>query len=148
LSSHYLSIKFDCRQQTFMLWYLLTYIILLLFQAKQYPHKLFVQKQNNHRGIKIKSAKELDFNSSGTFIQEYIDNPLLIDGYKFDIGVYTIITSIDPLRVYIYNGDILFRYALCFSLFLFWLHIYYIYIFYWSNKTNSAAMAISYNLVW
>lgn len=71
---------------------------------------MFVQKQNNHRGIKIKSLKELDFNSSGSFIQEYIDNPLLIDGYKFDIGVYTIITSIDPLRVYIYNGDILFRY--------------------------------------
>ncbi|XP_026816866.1 tubulin polyglutamylase TTLL6 [Rhopalosiphum maidis] len=79
--------------------------------AKQYPHKLFVQKQNNHRGIKIKSIKELDFNSTGTFIQEYIDNPLLIDGYKFDIGVYTIITSIDPLRVYIYNGDILFRFC-------------------------------------
>lgn len=94
---------------------------MLLFQAKQYPHKLFVQKQNNHRGIKIKSIKELDFNSTGTFIQEYIDNPLLIDGYKFDIGVYTIITSIDPLRVYIYNGDILFRYMilLCFG----WFHL-------------------------
>lgn len=94
---------------------------MLLFQAKQYPHKLFVQKQNNHRGIKIKSIKELDFNSTGTFIQEYIDNPLLIDGYKFDIGVYTIITSIDPLRVYIYNGDILFRYIIL--LFFRWFHL-------------------------
>ncbi|XP_025205839.1 tubulin polyglutamylase ttll6 isoform X1 [Melanaphis sacchari] len=79
--------------------------------VKKNPHKLFVQKQNNHRGIKIKSIGGLDFNSSGTFIQEYIDNPLLIDGYKFDIGVYTIITSIDPLRVYMYNGDILFRFC-------------------------------------
>ncbi|VVC37553.1 Tubulin-tyrosine ligase/Tubulin polyglutamylase [Cinara cedri] len=79
--------------------------------AEKYPHKRFVQKQNNHRGIKIKTLKELDLNSTGTFIQEYIDNPLLIDGYKFDIGVYTIITSIDPLRVYMYNGDILFRFC-------------------------------------
>lgn len=52
----------------------------------------------------------MDIYATNTFIQEYIDNPLLIDGYKFDIGVYTIITSIDPLRVYMYNGDILFRY--------------------------------------
>lgn len=36
---------------------------------------------------------------------------MLVDGHKFDIGVYTIITSIDPLRVYIYHGDILFRYC-------------------------------------
>jgi len=57
---------------------------------------------------------ELDFNMTGTFIQEYVNNPLLIDGYKFDVGVYTIITSIDPLRVYMYNGDILFRYSILF----------------------------------
>lgn len=86
--------------------------IIILFKAKKNPRKMFVQKQNNHRGIKIKSLNELDFTTTGTFIQEYIDNPLLIDGYKFDIGVYTIITSIDPLRVYMYNGDILFRYIL------------------------------------
>lgn len=79
--------------------------------ARNHPQKVFVQKQNNHRGIKIKSLNELDFNMTGTFIQEYVNNPLLIDGYKFDVGVYTIITSIDPLRVYIYNGDILFRFC-------------------------------------
>lgn len=90
-----------------------------MFKAKKYPRKLFVQKQNNHRGIKIKSLHELDFTTTGTFIQEYIDNPLLIDGYKFDIGVYIIITSIDPLRVYMYNGDILFRYIVVFDFVLF-----------------------------
>jgi tubulin monoglycylase TTLL15 len=35
----------------------------------------------------------------------------LVDGFKFDMGVYTIITSVDPLRVYIYWGDVLFRYC-------------------------------------
>ena len=34
---------------------------------------------------------------------EYIDNPLLIDGYKFDLRIYVAITSITPLRIYIYE---------------------------------------------
>lgn len=70
---------------------------------------MFVQKSNDHRGIQIEKVKKLDLSTKGTFIQEFVDKPLLVDGHKFDIGVYTIITSIEPLRVYIYNGDILFR---------------------------------------
>ena len=30
---------------------------------------------------------------------------------KFDIGVYTVITSVDPLRVYVYQEEILLRWA-------------------------------------
>ena len=71
--------------------------------------KIFVQKSNDHRGIKIEKIENLNLSAEGTFLQEFVDRPLLIDGHKFDIGVYSIITSIEPLRVYIYNGDILFR---------------------------------------
>lgn len=71
--------------------------------AKQFPDKLFVQKNKNHRGIKIEPISKLKLDGEGSFIQEFIDNPLLIDGYKFDIGVYTIITSIDPLRIYLFE---------------------------------------------
>lgn len=81
----------------------------MLFQVKKFPHKMFVQKSNDHRGIKIETIETLDLKSNDSFVQEYIDKPFLVDGYKFDIGVYTIITSIDPLRVYIYSGDVLFR---------------------------------------
>jgi tubulin polyglutamylase TTLL5 len=34
---------------------------------------------------------------------EYIANPLLIDDYKFDLRVYVAITSINPLRIYMYE---------------------------------------------
>lgn len=79
--------------------------------VKENPEKMFVQKHNQHRHINIKPVKEINYNDNDTFVQEYIDNPLLVDGHKFDIGVYVIITSVDPLRVYIYKGDILFRYC-------------------------------------
>lgn len=88
--------------------------------AEQNPSKLFVQKDKNHRGIKIETIDKLNLKSNGSFIQviiiiltwsmesntqwslilkEFVDSPLLIDGYKFDIGIYTMITSLDPLRV-------------------------------------------------
>lgn len=69
-----------------------------------------MQKSNNHRGIKIEKLEKLDLSKNGTFIQEYIGNPLLINGHKFDIGVYTVLTSINPLRVYIYR-EVLFRFC-------------------------------------
>lgn len=34
---------------------------------------------------------------------QYIANPLLIDDYKFDLRIYVAITSINPLRVYVYD---------------------------------------------
>lgn len=35
--------------------------------------------------------------------QVYVTKPLLIDGYKFDLRVYALLTSIDPLRIFVYN---------------------------------------------
>jgi tubulin polyglutamylase TTLL5 len=36
-------------------------------------------------------------------VSQYLDNPLLIDGYKFDLRIYVAITSINPLRIYMYD---------------------------------------------
>lgn len=34
---------------------------------------------------------------------KYIGNPLLIDGFKFDIRVYIAVTSYDPLMIYLFE---------------------------------------------
>lgn len=83
----------------------------LLEYAARHPNVSFVEKNNDHRNIHIRTLNEIDLDAEGTFVQEYVDRPLLVSGYKFDIGIYTIVTSIDPLRAYIYNGEALLRFA-------------------------------------
>lgn len=77
--------------------------------AKKHPNKIWVQKSDHHRGIRVKQLNSIDH--EGVFAQEYVANPLLIDGKKFDVGVYTMITSLNPLRVYAYDNDWLLRFC-------------------------------------
>lgn len=81
----------------------------LLEYAKHNLNVTFVQKKNDHRNIKVAKIDQVDLDKAGIFIQEFVDKPLLVNGHKFDIGIYTVITSIQPLRVYIYNGEALLR---------------------------------------
>lgn len=90
------------------------------------PEKKWILKTSGHRGISIESAdsilgrltqlQEANPRSGSTsdtemLVQEFMQNPLLIDGKKFDIGIYAVLTSVEPLRVYIYDAESLIRFC-------------------------------------
>lgn len=79
--------------------------------AKENPKSMFLEKHNQHRGVFLKNVSDIDVKSGESFVQEYVQKPFLVDGHKFDIGVYVALTSVNPLRAYWYKGDVLFRYV-------------------------------------
>lgn len=64
------------------------------------------------RGVKV-VTKRLNIpkeKRQNYIISEYLSNLHLIEGYKYDLRIYILVSSFDPLRVYIYN-DGLVRFA-------------------------------------
>ncbi|VDM45226.1 unnamed protein product [Toxocara canis] len=54
-------------------------------------------------GITIVSRMRQIPSKTALVAQHYIDRPLIINGAKFDLRLYVYITSLDPLRIYLYN---------------------------------------------
>jgi hypothetical protein len=79
----------------------------------QNPKTTYIRKpvaSSRGRGVRVVTdPHSLDADAlSDVILQLYIPDPLLIGGRKFDLRVYVAVTSLDPLRVYVYKeGELL-----------------------------------------
>lgn len=55
------------------------------------------------RGISLVNDLNDVVYSEPVVIQEYIADPLLLDGYKFDLRLYILVTSFNPLEAFLYE---------------------------------------------
>ncbi|XP_070501647.1 probable tubulin polyglutamylase ttll-15 [Chironomus tepperi] len=85
------------------------------FLAKN-PKVKLVEKNIYNRGVHIVTKKDVlqrkHDEDSEIFFQQFMDKPFLIDGHAFDFGIFVLITSFNPLRIYRFDADVLFRFCI------------------------------------
>ncbi|XP_015728848.1 tubulin polyglutamylase TTLL6 isoform X2 [Coturnix japonica] len=78
------------------------------FQAyrRRRKNRTFICKPDSGcqgRGIFITRNPEDIKHGEHMICQQYISKPFLIDGFKFDMRIYVLVTSCDPLRIFVYE---------------------------------------------
>ncbi|XP_073500090.1 tubulin polyglutamylase TTLL7 isoform X5 [Phyllobates terribilis] len=76
---------------------------------KKRKQKTFIIKPANgamgHGISLIRNGEKLQAQEH-LIVQEYLDKPFLLEGYKFDLRIYILVTSCDPLRIFLYNDGL------------------------------------------
>lgn len=58
------------------------------------------------RGIFLTRTFDLVPHHENVVAQLYIKKPLLLDGYKFDLRIYCLVSSVKPLRMYLFHDGL------------------------------------------
>eukprot|EP00741_Cyanophora_paradoxa_P009015 tig00001428_g8728.t1 len=78
-------------------------------QSEADPGSIWIGKPaelSRGRGIFLfRDLANLQYNTKYV-VQKYVDNPLLISGFKFDLRLYVLVTSVYPLRVFLYRDGL------------------------------------------
>jgi hypothetical protein len=73
---------------------------------KSNPRKPFIAKPPQGscgNGIRIITLDDFYAIHQGAVVSEYIERPFTIDGFKFDLRIYVLVTSFATLRAFVYN---------------------------------------------
>jgi len=59
------------------------------------------------KGIRLSQDPAADAEKrESCVVQDYIADPLLLDGFKFDLRIYLLVLSVDPLEIHVYNDGL------------------------------------------
>ncbi|EDV22263.1 uncharacterized protein TRIADDRAFT_59327 [Trichoplax adhaerens] len=76
---------------------------------KRKKTRTFICKPSNGamgNGITLtRNSENIPWNENYV-VQEYMEKPLLIDGLKFDLRIYVLVTSCDPLRIFLFDDGL------------------------------------------
>jgi tetratricopeptide (TPR) repeat protein len=78
------------------------------FRAGAPPDQIYIVKPTNlygGQGIRLTRTPEL-LPGESAVVQRYIGDPYLIDGRKFHLRLYLMVSSADPVRAYVYGEGI------------------------------------------
>lgn len=55
------------------------------------------------KGIKVIGPKTQVNKKGGYVVSQYISNPHLIDGFKYDLRIYVVVTCFEPLKIFLFK---------------------------------------------
>jgi tubulin polyglutamylase TTLL4 len=58
------------------------------------------------RGIKVIGKRTHVNKRSGFIVSKYVSKPHLIRGFKYDLRVYVLVTSFEPLKIYLFRDGL------------------------------------------